>query len=408
MRILIVNQYFPPDAASTAQLLGELAADLSLHHEVTVVCGRPSYQPTEQGSHRGLTHEERAGRVRVLRTWSTAYDRARIAGRLTNYATYLASSLTGIVKAERPDVILTMTDPPFVAAAAMAAGAIRRVPFVYVNQDVFPEVGLALGVLREGTTTEALRRLNRTLRSRAGAVVAIGRDMRARLEALGAPAERLHVIPNWSDSRVVRPLEGDSALRGAQGWDERFVVMHSGNVGLSQDLDVLVEAVALLRDPSIVVAIVGEGPSKQRLRAKAEALGLGPDRLAFVPAQPKDSLADSLGAADLHLVMLQRGLAGVIVPSKVYGVMAAGKPYLAAIEPGTEPDLLAQEHGCGLRIDPGDPEALSEAIRRAREKDLAGIGARGRAAFEERFDRPIAVAAYDDLLQRTADLGRKR
>src|SRR6476659_4134822 len=120
MRILVINQYFHPDQSSTAQLLTELCEDLAEHHEVTVVCGRPPYSPVEDGGDRGLVVRGQHGAVKILRTWSTSYSRHSIPGRLTNYGTYLTSSLIGIMTAERPDVVLTMTDPPFVAAAAMA------------------------------------------------------------------------------------------------------------------------------------------------------------------------------------------------------------------------------------------------------------------------------------------------
>src|SRR6476620_1250839 len=181
MRILVVNQYFHPDQSSTSQLLTELCEDLSSAHRVTVVCGRPSYSPTERAMARGIVHRYRHGDITVLRTWSTSFSRHSVPGRVTNYGSYLTSSLVGIMRAERPDVVLTMTDPPFVAAAAMFASRIRRVPFVYVNQDVFPEVAVTLGVIDDGKGAAALRRLNRSLRSAASAVVAIGRDMRERL-----------------------------------------------------------------------------------------------------------------------------------------------------------------------------------------------------------------------------------
>lgn len=400
MRILVVNQYFYPDQASTAQLLTELCEDLSAHHEVTVVCGRPSYSPVESRSGRGLVRQERHGRVRVLRTWSSSRSRHSIPGRLMNHGTYLASSLVGVMKAEKPDVVLTMTDPPFVAAAAMAASTVRRVPFVYVNQDVFPEVALTLGVLRDGPTAKGLRSLNGRLRRSAAAVVAIGRDMERRLLALGAPRHRLHVIPNWIDTTAVRPLEGPSPLRETQGWGDRFVVMHSGNVGLSQDLDTLVRAAEQLRnDPDVLIAIVGEGGSK----AKLQVLAADQPNVVFLPYQPKDQLSASLGAADLHVIGLRRGLAGAIVPSKVYGVMAAGRPFVAGLDADSEVDLLIREHGCGIRVDPGDPTALADAIRRARGLDLTAMGAAGRTAVVERYDRKIGTGAYRELLELVAD-----
>src|SRR5437773_5950001 len=176
MRILVVNQYFHPDRSATSQLLTELCEDLAEHHDVTVVCGRPSYDPSELREVRGFVAEDRHGRIRVLRSWSTTYPRTVMAGRLMNYATYLTSCILGAMWAAKPDVVLTMTDPPVVAAAAAVASAARRAPFVYVNQDVFPEVGVALGRIRSRALVRGLTMFNRALRLRAARVVAIGRD----------------------------------------------------------------------------------------------------------------------------------------------------------------------------------------------------------------------------------------
>ncbi len=157
MRILILNQYFYPDLASTAQLLTELSEDLALHQHVTVVCGRPSYDPIEMHDVRGLVSSELHGRVRVLRTWSTSFRRASMAGRLANYGTYISSSLAGAMRAGRPDVVLAMTDPPVIAAAAVLTARLRGVPFVYVVQDLFPQVGVALGKIRNRTLIPCAR-----------------------------------------------------------------------------------------------------------------------------------------------------------------------------------------------------------------------------------------------------------
>jgi glycosyltransferase involved in cell wall biosynthesis len=398
MRILVVNQYFHPDRSATSQLLTELCEDLAHHHDVTVVCGRPSYDPSERRSVRGLFAEDHHGRIRILRSWSTTFPRTAMIGRLTNYATYLTSSVIGAMKAARPDVVLTMTDPPVVAAAAAAAASLRRVPFVYVTQDVFPEVGVVLGKIRSAPLVRALSALNRSLRGRAARVVAIGRDMERRLVTLGTDPPKIHVIPNWADGSAIRPLEGPSRLRRERGWEKRFVVMHSGNVGLSQDLGTLLSSADLLREePDIVFAIVGEGAMKAELQATAARRRL--PNVEFLPYQPKEDLADSLGAADLHIVGLRRGLAGYIVPSKVYGILAAGRPYIAGVENGAEPALIAEDHSCGIRVEPGDPAALSAAILGFRHDPAGEMGSNGRRALEERFDRPIATEAYRRLLE---------
>lgn len=407
MRILVVNQYFHPDQASTAQLLTELCEDLAEHHEVTVVAGRPSYNPTETFEAKGLVTEDLHGNVRILRTWSTAFPRHSMAGRLANYASYIASSLAGALLVKDPDVVLTMTDPPIVAVVAFVVSRLRRAPFVYINQDIFPEVGVRLGRIRNPLLVRGLAALNRGLRRRAARVVAIGRDMERRLLALGTPPERIAVIPNWADGALIHPLTGPSALRSEQGWESRYVVMHSGNVGLSQGLETVLDAASLLSDvPQVLMAIVGDGAGKPSLEAAAKAKGLG--NLVFLPYQPKASLADLLGAADIHLVSLRRGLSGYIVPSKVYGVMAAGKPFLAAVDPGSEPALLVAELGCGVAIPPDDPKALADAIRRSRDMPLAEMGRRARTAFDARFERKVATETYRRLLEDVASHGPNR
>jgi colanic acid biosynthesis glycosyl transferase WcaI len=398
VHILVINQYFHPDQASTAQILTELCEDLSERHEVTVVAGRPSYNPVERANDRGLISERRHGRVRVLRTLSTTFSRAGMAGRIANYATYMATSMSGAMRANPPDVVLAMTDPPMVAAMALATSRLRGVPFVYVNQDVFPDVGVILGRLRNPALVKTLARVNRTLREQAAAVVAIGRDMEQRLVENGVPAEKIRVIPNWADGSLIRPLQAPSSLRAAHGWNDHFVVMHSGNVGLSQDLRTLVGAADLLQsDEDIRFVVIGEGASKAALERDVNARGL--TNIDLLPYQPKASLSESLGAADVHFVGLRRGLAGAIVPSKVYGIMAAGKPIVAAIEEDSEPAMLIREHQCGVRVEPGDAQALASAILEMRSAGLDAMGKRGREALDRLYDRPIATGAYRTLLE---------
>jgi putative colanic acid biosynthesis glycosyltransferase WcaI len=400
MRVLVLNQYFHPDLASTSQLLTELCEDLSRGDEVTVVCGRPSYDPIERRDARGLVAEDRHGDVRVLRTWSTSFPRRSMAGRLANYGTYVASSLAGAMRAGRPDVVLAMTDPPVIAAAAALTARLRDVPFVYVVQDLFPQVGAELGKIRNRTLIRSLEALNRSLRRRASAVVAIGRDMAARLRALEVPERKLRIIPNWCDGSIVRPLDGPSKLRSELNLDDRFVVMHSGNVGFSQELDTLLDAATALRDdPEIHFLIVGDGAARPSLETKARARGLA--NVTFLGYRSKDELSDALGAADLHVVGLRRGLEGLIVPSKMYGVMAAGKPFIASVDRRSEVALVVEETGCGIRLEPGDATQLASAIAELRHDEgrLAEMGRRGRSRLESEFERTRATGAYRDLLQ---------
>ena len=241
-------------------------------------------------------------------------------------------------------------------------------------------------------------------------MVAIGRDMERRLVALGTDPARIEVIPNWADGAAIRPLEEPSRLRRERGWDDRFVVMHSGNVGLSQELGTLLAAADLLREePDVVVAIVGDGASKAGLQAEAAERGLTNVEFLALPAQGASSPTPS-GAADLHVVGLRRGLAGYIVPSKVYGILAAGRPYVAGVERGAEPALIAEEHACGVRV---EPERSGGARRRHHAGQAGGRPDHGRERSSgartalRSSDRDGRVPPTARRRQRVTTLGRR-
>jgi putative colanic acid biosynthesis glycosyltransferase WcaI len=406
VRILLLNQYFHPDRSATAQLLTELAHDLSREHDVFVVTGRPSYAPEDGGARsRGLVSRERLGRVRVARVWSTAFDRADMPGRLANYGTYLASSVAGALAVRRPDVVVAFTDPPPIAAIGSLAARIRGVPFVVVVKDLFPEIAVEVGALRNPLAVRTLRAISNALLRNAARVVSIGRDMDRRLAERGVPADRIETIHDWADGSLVAPLDRPSPLRAAWGLEDRFVVMHSGNVGLTQDLDIVLDAADELRSVSdVIFAIVGDGASRDRLEAEVRRRRLG--NVRFLPYQSKADLGASLAVADVHLVGLRHGLTGYVTPSKVYGIMAAGRPFIAQVDADAEPAMIVEEARCGIRIEPGDANALAKAVLEMRDRDLAELGANARRAFEERFERRIATRRYADLLTAVADGAR--
>lgn len=391
MRVLFVNQYYPPDSSATAHLLGELSEDLARVHEVWVVAGRPSYDP-----------EHGAGgpeRVRVIRTWSTAFARAGMLGRLCNYATYILSSAVRSLRVPRPDVVVAMTDPPVVGLVGLLAASRHRAPFVYVCQDVFPDVGVALKRMDSPAAVWGWRRLNRLLRRRATRVVAIGRDMAEKLTMEGVPAGKLAVLPNWAGDSQPAPALVARARTDA-GWDGQFVIMHGGNIGLAQGLDVVLEAADLLRKrDEIRFVFLGDGAARADLQARADRLEL--TNVEFLARRPKADAQALLAAADLHLISLAPGLSGSVVPSKLYGIMALGRPFVAAVEEGSEIARVCDETRAGVRTDPGDAKAMAVAISEFADgtRDGAAAGARGRAGFEASYERSVATARYLRLIE---------
>ncbi len=402
MRICFFNRSYWPDMAATGQLLTELAEDLVARHgcDVTVIAGRPLRGGTGAGRLAPFVREERHG-VRILRANGTTLRPGRFVARVSNYVTYFASAFLAGFRAPAPDLVVSLTDPPIIGLAAIAVARVRGARFVFLCEDVFPEVAALLEDFHSGAVNGMLDRLNRSLLRRADAIVALGDRMKRRLvEEKGAPPGRVAVIHNWADCDAIVPRPKDPAFVAAHGLAGRFVVMHSGNVGLSQALDTLLDAATLLKDdPRIAIVIVGDGTKRPALEARAARDGL--TNVRFLPYQPKERLAESFSAADVFLVSLKPGLEGYIVPSKLYGILAAGRPFVAAVDPSCEAAVVAREADCGVVVTPGDAGALAAAIRGLADDParVAQLGAHARQAAL-RFDRPVAVQAYADLFER--------
>jgi glycosyltransferase involved in cell wall biosynthesis len=400
MRVCFFNRSYWPDFGATGQLLTELAEDLVAHHgcEVTVVSGYPL-----NGRRDGVpAREERRG-VSIVRAAGTTLSTRRFAGRATNYMTYFGSACVSGLRVPRPDVVVALTDPPIVGLAALAAARRHGARFVFLCQDIFPEVAVLLEDFHSRAVNSALEQVNRFLVRQADAIIALGDTMKQRLvDGKGADAQRVTVIHNWADCSTLAPGPKDNAFARTHGLHDRFVVMHAGNIGLSQNLDVLVDAAERLRaHDGIRFVFVGDGARRAALEARARERGL--PNVRFVPYQPREEMALSYAAADLFLVSLKPGLAGYIVPSKLYSILAAGRPYVAAVEESCEVADITGRHECGFVVPPGDAEALAGRILHVyRNAPIAAeLGRRAREAALA-FDRRRQTAAYAALLRQVA------
>jgi len=411
VKICFFNRSYWPDQAATGQLLTELAEGLvSAHgHRVTVVAGRPLNAPDGNGAggwRRLVAREARQG-VDIRRANGTDMRPARFAARATNYVSYLAAATAASFGVDRPDVVVSLTDPPIVGLPALWTARRTGARFVYVCEDIFPEVAALVDDFQNSAVNASLDRVNRYLLRRADAIVALGDRMRRRLvEEKGADPLRVHVIHNWADCDAIVPGPRDNAFARAHGLVDQFVLMHSGNVGLSQNLEVLIEAADRLRSKErLTIAIVGDGSRRRALEAMVAARALA--NVRFFPYQPKALLHESFASADAFLVSLKSGLEGFIVPSKVYGILAAGRPYIAATDPSAEPAAIVRDGGCGLVAAPGDPAALADAILTLHDDPAATreMGVRARRAARQ-FDRRPAVQAYHELFERVAGIER--
>jgi glycosyltransferase involved in cell wall biosynthesis len=405
--LLVLNQYYWPGVEATAHLLGELCNALAESYDVTVITGRLL------GHEQDPDYEVRDG-VEIIRVHSTAYDRAPLLRRAINYFTYLARALRrGLTGARRPDVVLCMTDPPMVGDVALAVARRYRAPLIVVSQDVFPEIAVELGRLRNPFIVGLLGMLTRFYLRRADRVVAIGETMQRRLEAKGVAPKRLRVIPNWADTVEIVPRPRDNAWARRHLLADRFVVMHSGNIGHAQDLETLIRATTSLRDlEQLAVLLIGFGARHAEYVKLVDEIGS--TQVRFVDYQDREHLPLSLASADLHFVGLARGLSGYVVPSRLYGILAAGRPVLAAADEDSETSQLVRRVGCGIVVPPGRPELVAEEIRKAAngEYDLQKMGRLARDYVETQASREHAVAQYrrllDDVLREREEPRRRR
>jgi colanic acid biosynthesis glycosyl transferase WcaI len=326
MRILILHPHYWPEIAATAQLLTDLAEDLvAAGHEVEVVAGQPSYRPSEL---RLPTREVRHG-VQVTRVPSYRPRERQGARRVAHYLSYFAASLAPTLL--RPaDVILALSPPPLLCGLSGAlAQRLSGTPFVYVVEDLYPELAHELGAIGS-RGLRGLSRLARRIHAEAGTVIAISDEITARLRAQGLPSDRLETVHNWADTDAIRPSSRDNALRRELGLGDGFVALYAGNVSRTLGLSGLVEAAVALRGHDVQIVVAGEGDARADLEREARARGAG--ALRFVPSQPRERLGELLALGDVGLVTTRRGERGLRFPSKLFGVMAAGRPVLATTD----------------------------------------------------------------------------
>lgn len=396
MRVICINRFFWPDHSATSQLLTDLALHLAGRGiRVTVVTSRLRYDDAAAA----LAPCEHERGVDIVRVWSTHFGRGGLVGRGLDYLTFYLSTLVTLLFLVRAgDVMISKTDPPMVGVLAALVARFRRIHRVNWLQDVFPEVAQAAGLrVADG----AMGRMVRAIRdwSLQGATnVVLGERMKSLLLARAVPS--LAVLPNWADGKAIRPLPAaKNPLRA--DWDlvGRFVVGYSGNLGRVHDSAPIIDAADRLRhDDNVIFLFIGGGKESEALRRVTVQRGLS--NVIFRPYQSREVLAHSLTLPDLHLVSLRPEFEGMVVPSKVYGVMAAGRPCIFIGDQAGEVATLLRDGNCGVTVPMTDGSALVQAIIALRDDPArcAAMGDAARGMFEARFDLPVALARWDQVL----------
>jgi colanic acid biosynthesis glycosyl transferase WcaI len=419
VNLVVLCPHFAPDVAPTGEVMTRIAMELiERGHRLHVVTSLPWYQrhALEPGWDGQLVRGEVTEWGRISRVHPFPTDKRNIPARALAFGGFTAlAAAVGGVSTLRPDAVLAMSPPLTLGPAGWAVATARRVPLVFNIQDVFPDVAVELGLLQGRRAIAAARWLERWSYRLSDAVTVLSDDLadnvRTKISS-GLDAERadreaakVRVIPNFVDTDRIRPDDRENSYRADHGLSGQKVVMYAGNVGFSQSLDLVLLAARsfAVSRPEVVFVINGGGAARPDLEVAAADL----PNVRFVDMQPSERLPEVLAAADVHVVPLRAGLAWSSVPSKLYSILAAGRPIVASVDEGTEVARTVERAGAGISVPPDDPAAFTTAVGRLLDEPQAAaqMGASGRR-FVEGWASPAAVAvAYEDLF---AELAARR
>lgn len=361
-KLVFVNRYFAPDESATSRMVSDLALRLAARGvSVSVVTSRQLYE----NSRAALPAREVLAGIDIHRVWTVTQGRAELAGRALDYASFHAAAALKLLQLlSRGDVVVAKTDPPLISLAVSQVARCKGAVLVNWLQDLFPEVAAALApdLIPKWLHRQLVGARDGTLR-RAAMNVVLSEGMHERVRSHGVDPQRIQIVPNWADTAAVTPRSvADSVTRRKAGLSGRFVVGYSGNLGRAHEFDTLLGAARVLRyDPEFAFLMTGSGAKRRSLQRAVEAEGL--TNFYFQDYQPPQLLADSLCAADIHLVSLLPALEGLVVPSKIYGILAAGRPAIVVGDTAGDLARMVRQHNCGIAVAVADHNGLAAELR---------------------------------------------
>ncbi len=398
--VLFINQYYWPDHASTAQHLSDLAEDLGARgFDCQVICGRGSYR---SGQSR-LPRREVRNRVTIHRVDATSFGRANTVRRMFDYLTFYLGAFLLALRLPKTDLVVTLTTPPLIGLIGTVLRWLRRSKHVYWSMDLHPDASIALRRMDpRWPLPRLLQWLSNAVIRKADRIVVLGPYMADRIQAKGVDQDRIVEIPVWSRASEVFPIEPEqNKLRSRLHLQDYFVVMYSGNLGLAHSAsEFITAAIALKGHPKIRFVFVGGGPRMEEVKRAKETEGL--DDLLILDYVPREQLFESLSLADLHLISMRPEMTGIVVPGKLYGIMASGRPALFVGPDHSETADTIREFDCGRTIRFGDPDSLIAQLQwLASDPEHAfELGANGRRAFLDHFEREHCCDGWAALLSR--------
>lgn len=396
MRVLLLNLYFPPDTSATAKMAQTVVDALAASHDVTVLCGRPSYDPTERRAWR-LFQTEQNGQIKIIRVGSTDYSRVQMKKRVFNYLSYVFLSVPRALFVPC-DLVLSMTDPPFQGIVGAFVAMLKGKPHVYNIRDMYPDMAVGGSIVKPGLLSRVWEKLHRWALRKATRVIVLGEDMRNRIVGKRVDGRNVLIVRDGAEipgpSAVVPPLD-DAVIRAIRN-DFRFVLVHAGNLGFYGAWDTLLAGARELSGEGIGLVFVGEGAERERLQAAAREIS----NVRFHPFFPSSKISSVLAAADAHLITVKRGLEGVVVPSKMYGILAAGKAIVAVAPRECDIVSIGEREGFAIGADPDEPSQFANSTRQiARDPELLRKMGLAAAAAAPTFERSKELRKLVSILE---------
>lgn len=404
-KLLVYAHYFYPDVASTAQILTELLEGLEKDFEITVICVVPSYNGILEDKYKNDRYFiENYKTMKVIRVRVPEFDKGNKKSRILNILTYFIRAIRATRKIGNQDYIYTISQPPILGGLLGIIGKkLKKAKLIYNIQDFNPEQTAAVGYSKNKMILNLMLSIDKYSCKKADKIILVGRDMKEtlskRFNYRNVP--RNVVINNWIDEKQIVPLKVDdiniNSLRQQYNLENKFIIMYSGNLGLYYDLENLIKVIERFKERNdILFLFVGDGSVKKDIEKYAYEHRM--ENVKFLPYQPKEKLNYSLNLADVHWVVSAKGIKGVSVPSKLYGVMSAGKPVLGVLEKESEARLIVEEADCGICVEPGMYEDIDKAVEYViNNRDIIQeMGLKGRAYLERNLKKEISINKYKE------------
>lgn len=406
-KILVYAHYFYPDVASTGQILTELCEGLEKDFEIVVICAVPSYSGTVDNKYKEKRlYFDEYRNIKVVRVRVCDFDKTNKVSRIKNILGYFFNAIIATFSVKDVDIVYSISQPPILGGILGHIGKIlKRAKYVYNIQDFNPEQTEAVNYSKNKLLLELARKADKMSCRASNKIIIVGRDMQNtlinRFNNKNVPSNE--VINNWIDEKSIFPIDRNHPkiieFKNKYSLNDKFIIMYSGNIGLYYDLENIIKVIGKFSNRyDVIFAFVGDGTMKNTLEQYVEENSL--ENVKFIPYQNKEDLIYSLNAGDVHLVTNQKGIKGISVPSKIYGVLAAGKPILGVLERDSEAELIIRNCNCGIVVEPKDYNGIELAIQRMLdEKDnMQTLGKKGRIYLEENLTKDMSIKRYRDVL----------